>query len=96
MGVISSAYDSNGKALKNRVQLHVWGGGVDQRIWIDDQVKDDAFLTSQPRATHHYYFAQLKDAAGKPISKVYPIETFAEPSASCQKNLINLTFEQRR
>jgi tetratricopeptide (TPR) repeat protein len=79
----------------NPLQLHVWGGGIDRRIVVPkkSEQRDDIFLTGAPRATHHYYFAQLEDTDTVPVSYVYPIETFANASdGRCSKNFINLIF----
>jgi tetratricopeptide (TPR) repeat protein len=72
--------------------VHVWGRGIDRRIpAAQDQ---DVFLTSQPEDTHFYYFAQLEDreVEGKPLSRIYLLNTFANKSGKCTQNLIRLTF----
>src|SRR5262249_44897317 len=74
------------------LQLHVWGGGLEQRVqplqYPDMPMK--VYLTSKPEKTQLIYFAQLEDANGKPLSEVQPIET----SDQCARNQIRLTFRQ--
>lgn len=94
-GVDFSVTDASGKDVSG-VQLHVWGGGVDQRVEVQPRAKPDHVrLTDAPQATHDYYFAQLEDGYLAPVSFVYAIETFASlRDGTCPKNAISLNFVQ--
>jgi tetratricopeptide (TPR) repeat protein len=94
LGVIADAVDQNGATAKENLMLHIWGGGVDRGIWVGgDNNREDIVLSSAPRATRSYYFAQLADKDGSPISVVYPLETFEnEAPDTCSRNLLTLTF----
>ncbi|HEY0606788.1 MAG TPA: hypothetical protein VGD58_27970 [Herpetosiphonaceae bacterium] len=89
-GVAVKVSGPNGVAVTDTMILHVWGGGVEQRILFSDGVSDIVRLTSTPRDTLHYYFAQLEDPQGLVISPAYPIQTFK----NCDKNLIGLVFKR--
>ena len=86
MGISGCALnrDKEEKELK----LHVWGGGVNNRITADG--KQVVTLGYQTRDSHDYYFAQLENKEFEPLSKVYPIET----KKSCEQNMITLVFEE--
>jgi tetratricopeptide (TPR) repeat protein len=75
--------------------LQVWGGAVSREIRANAPPHLSVQLHSPPRATHHYYFAQLQDAEGNAVSKVTPLQTFAE-EGPCTKNLIRLTYVRER
>jgi tetratricopeptide (TPR) repeat protein len=95
LGVLAHAFDENGVPVKN-LMLHVWGGGIERRIKAGEFPEyglQNVLLTSKPRATHHYYFAQLEDDRRNPLSPVYPIETFNNEAADrCSRNEISLMF----
>jgi len=99
LGVFGDAVDQRGKQVNpegDRLDLHVWGGGVDQRISVGEPGKD-VWLSSHPKPTRYYYFAQLErgraeGTASDPVSTVYPLRT----SADCQENRIWLTFKRVR
>jgi hypothetical protein len=76
--------------------LRVWGGGVNREIPVNAPQNLSVQLDSPPRTTHHYYFVQLEDARGLPISEVYPLQTFAEAGGRCTRNLIRLVYERER
>ena len=94
LGIIADAVDQFGAPARDRLQLHIWGGGVDRGMWVGgDNNREDIVLSSSPRKTNSYYFAQLGDENGKPLSVVYPLETFDNESADkCSRNLLTLTF----
>ena len=104
LGVVGDAFEKPGtqvKTVKDQLYLHVWGGGVDRRISAGEP-REDVVLSSNPKNTRYYYFAQLeKEKEGgdgvDPVSQVYPIQTFANANPTqCQKNLIWLTFKKVR
>ena len=79
-----------------RFKLHVWGGGVDERIDVQQNPKSQnpVILTSQPVHTQFYYFAQLEDQDREPLSSVEPVETFPnDDKDSCEQNAITLIFQ---
>jgi hypothetical protein len=84
MGVKAYAYDGQGKPLR----LHVWGGGVNDRIVADEE--QVTILSYESRESRHYYFAQLGNSDYQPVSCIYPVET----SGSCEKNMITLVFDE--
>jgi len=77
--------------------LHVWGGGIDRRIdgQRDPHSVDPIVLaTSQTVHRRFYYFAQLEDADGEPLSAVEPIEVFPnDANDPCRQNGILLTYK---
>jgi tetratricopeptide (TPR) repeat protein len=80
----------------DRVVLRVWGGGVNREIRVNAPQNLSVQLDSPPRPTHHYYFVQLENASGLPISEVYPLQTFAEAGGRCTRNLIRLVYVRER
>jgi hypothetical protein len=88
LGLVTDVKDIQGNAVDD-LQVHVWGGGIDRRMWVGDNPRDDMVLASHPRETRDYYFAQLEDSDRKPVSDVYPIPTYDD----CEKNLMTLTFQ---
>jgi tetratricopeptide (TPR) repeat protein len=100
VGVFADAVEEGGKPINREdehLYLHVWGGGIDQRISVGEP-RDDVWLSSKPRETRYFYFAQLekKRADGTaldPVSKVYPFETHGNEN-ECQQNLIWLKFKR--
>jgi tetratricopeptide (TPR) repeat protein len=79
-----------------RVVLRVWGGGVSREIELDAPQHLSVQLHSPPRATHHYYFVQLEDDKGAPVSEVFPLTTFDEAGGRCTRNLIRLVYVRER
>jgi len=90
LGVICDVDDMKGKQINN-FKAHIWGGGVDRHVRVGKPY-ENVFLSSEPLDTHDYYFAQLEDKNGKPISTVYTIPTYKDN----KKNLIELIFCQQR
>jgi hypothetical protein len=104
MGVLCDATARDGRPVNytlregraEGLQLHLWGGGVDRRIWVGEP-RANIMLPMEPRDTHDYFFAQLEDPRGEPVSEVYPVSTYAnEKDGSAEKNLIKLNFKQVR
>ncbi len=95
MGVTAQVYPWNDDRDDDH-WLHVWGGGIDNYVEVSAGVRADIFLANQPRRTYDYYFAQLEDGEGNPISKVYSFETYGKDQEGCQKNLISLEFFRQR
>jgi hypothetical protein len=86
MGISGCALNRDNE--EEELILHVWGGGVNNRIAADgEQV---ITLGYQTRDSHDYYFAQLENEKRQPLSKIYPIET----KKSCDQNMITLVFEK--
>jgi tetratricopeptide (TPR) repeat protein len=99
-GVIGTVKDEHEYDLTEFV-LHVWGGGVDRRVFAGKPF-DDILLTStkpaqtgevvlettSPKQTAEYYFTQLEDKQGTPVSRIYSIPT----SGKCDENQITLHF----
>ncbi|HME31312.1 MAG TPA: hypothetical protein VKG65_01030 [Terriglobales bacterium] len=85
-----------GENEATKMRVHIWGGGVDQRVEIHTgPATDHVLLTDKPQNTHDYYFAQLEleNDDRTPVSYVYPIETFDPlPDKTCPKNAISLNF----
>ncbi len=102
LGVTCEVKDWHGSFEGRTFVLHVWGGGVDNRVWATEDRYDNVFLTAKPRSTHDYYFAQLeeaiidattKDVLGyKPVSLTQSIQTTENPDY----NYITLVFERQR
>ncbi len=76
--------------------LHVWGGGVDRELPVDAPANRSVQLPSSPRATRHYYFVQLEDSAGRPVSDVHPLNTSPDEGGRCTRNLLRLEFARER
>jgi hypothetical protein len=98
MGVRAEVHDGAADRPE-RLVLRVWGGGVSRQLPIvtDAGPRDSSVqFHSSPRATRHYYFAQLEDSAGRPVSEVYPLKTYAKELGSCAKNLIRLVFDRQQ
>lgn len=81
---------------KNPPVLHVWGGGINRRIYTGELFsRKDVMLADQPRETVDYYFVQLEkgwpnqeEKLSDPLSEVYSLRTFED----CKRNLLHLTF----
>ena len=77
------------------LQLRVWGGGVSRELpVVKGQTRKDLYvqLHSPPRATRHFYFAQLEDRKGRPVSEVNALHTYSEQGGRCTGSLIHLVF----
>jgi len=81
---------------EERFKLHVWGGGIDRRKKTQ---RDPPFFepivleTSQTVYSGSYYFAQLEDTKGEPLSAVDAIEVFPnDANDPCRRNGIHLTY----
>jgi len=85
MGVTADV-DANSKELSSTLKVHVWGGGVDRTVGL----RDDIHLGSSRRDSKDYYFVQLEDDNGKPLSHAKTFQTFKD----CSKNLIRITFSK--
>lgn len=100
MGLIADVDDTNSSKVDTNAQtrpvLHVWGGGVNRRIYLGEKLgRDDVMLADQPRDSVDYYFVQLElgtpDQENKShdlLSEVYSLRTFED----CKRNLLHLTF----
>lgn len=100
MGLIADVDDTNSSKVDTNAQtrpvLHVWGGGVNRRIYLGEgSGRDDVMLADQPRDSVDYYFVQLElgtpDQENKShdlLSEVYSLRTFED----CKRNLLHLTF----
>jgi tetratricopeptide (TPR) repeat protein len=97
-GVRTDQDAATGRAYlpSERVVLRVWGGGVSREIPLDSPQHLSVQLHSPPRATHHYYFVQLENARGMPVSEVLPLTTFDEAGGRCSRNLIRLVYVPER
>lgn len=81
------------KATDN-LKVHVWGGGTDEVTPVSVKTPHTIALRDPEATGNDYYFAQLVDAAGNPVSAVASFETFAAPkSGACSKNLVKLRFD---
>lgn len=100
---VTCEVDDWAKSFEGRaLVLHVWGGGIDNRIWANEDRYDNVFLSSKPSTTHDYYFAQLeeaiidemtKDILGfVPVSPAQSIQTTENPDY----NYITLVYERVR
>lgn len=96
---ISGTVSAKDQEPVDNFDLHVWGGGINQRIPIGESIAKTIVLTFEPRTTYDYYFAQLeRNIPGqvgqvyRPASKAYSVNTFAD----CTRNEIVLTFVPAR
>jgi tetratricopeptide (TPR) repeat protein len=85
----------------DRLVLHVWGGGLSRDLPVTPRSNQTVQLHSPPRATRHYYFAQLylareESKGAEPVSEVFPLRTHAEEEGRCTRNLIRLVFTLAR
>jgi hypothetical protein len=88
-GIAGDARDIRGEPARS-AWLHVWGGGINNRIRADGS--SFVGLGHEPRTSRWYYFAQLEDDAGTPVSDVYAVET----KSGCANNVVVLLFDQHR
>lgn len=75
--------------------LHVWGGGVDERIGVGGKPRLSVQLAVRQKSTVAYYFAQLESKDGEPVSIARPFATHGtEEADACAQNLVQLNFDQ--
>jgi hypothetical protein len=75
--------------------LHVWGGGVDERVRNAVDEPRSIQLESPLLEMHAYYYAQLEDGQGQAASAVTSLTTHEEANkGNCSRNWIKLTFER--
>jgi len=95
-GVVAEV-SANEASKGEPIYLHVWGGGVDQRISLDKTARSIQ-LEVPPRATHQYYFARLEDARRRDLSGVRSFDTYENTTSNggqiCTKNQVRLIFER--
>jgi tetratricopeptide (TPR) repeat protein len=73
--------------------LHVWGGGVDQRIPINDQESRSVQLEAPPHPRSAYFFAQMEDAEQRAVSPVDTLETLQDSQKNnCSHSWLSLLY----
>jgi tetratricopeptide (TPR) repeat protein len=91
-GVVASVNDDG---PLNEYSLHVWGGGVDERITVGREPTTSVQLDAREKSTSAYYFAQLEGKDGHPVSLVRPFGTHGTSEKdACDHNLARLIFDR--
>lgn len=76
--------------------LHVWGGGLDNRISLMKDNPQSISIELPHGDRQSYYYAQLEDSSAAPVSPVRTFEAYeGNTSGGCPKNLIKLAFDER-
>jgi tetratricopeptide (TPR) repeat protein len=79
------------KPQENNYFLHVWGGGVDQRIPVNDESRS-VQLEAPPHSRSAYFFAQLEDAEHKAVSPIDPVDTIQDSKNNCAHSWLTLVY----
>lgn len=99
LGVSGMVFTGDGKEANEELVLHVWGGGVDERIWVGNGITNQIVLAAKPRDTHEYYYAQLEECMDcfsgsysfKPLSKAHSFRTYE----NSEMNFVQLFFTEK-
>jgi hypothetical protein len=83
----------NAGTINSPLYFHLWGGGIDRRIRVEQEKRQSILLEAPPHDRTVYFFAQLEDAAGRAISEVSVVDTFGNPKPdACRRNWITLVY----
>jgi len=87
---------ADGETSLDGYSLHVWGGGVDERIAVNSEARESVQLNARERSTSRYYFAQLEGEDGEPVSSALPFATHGTlEKDACDHNLVRLIFDRK-
>jgi hypothetical protein len=93
-GVIGEVH---GQSPNQPLQLHVWGGGVNETLDLSATSEASVVLSTpgqEPSTLHSYYFARL-ESGGVPVSRTISFSCVKNPSnGPCTKNGVNLIFDR--
>lgn len=94
LGIAGEVLDAAGQPVPpNTYQVHVWGGGIDNRVLVGSAPEYgptgwEQYLFAAPVVRD--YLMQLETSTGTAVSPIYPVQT----RASCEENLVRFDFYQ--